>query len=194
MPTKTPLQVSDRDKTTLMRLRNRLGLRGLIRLLQSDLHPQRKVDGGSRGAPRTPPTRQCLLAALYHARLCKGHITIPAFAKRLDKVVEIKYSRRTPPAYRSLISVEADLRRGLRVTDHKMYLNALSGLLFWRFAHVNAFWGYGVSGPPHLLITPRRPAELIEWIDASIRRSGVSEQSLREKYLVPMDASGSAPK
>lgn len=174
-------QVSARDRATLKRLRNRLGLNGLMRLIQSDPQPQRKMDGGSPGAPRTQPTRQCLLAALYHARLCKGPITIPAFAKRVDKVVEIKYSRRTPPAYRSLISVEADLRRGLRVTDDKMYLRALSGLLFWRFAHVNASWGYYMSGPPHLLITPKRPAELIEWIDASIRSSGVSERVLREK-------------
>jgi hypothetical protein len=180
LPAKPRPLISDRDRATLMRLRNRLGLNDLIRLLQSDPSPQRKAHGGSRGAPRTNPTRQCLLAVLYHCRLCcKGHITIPAFAKQLDKVVEIKYSRRTPPAYRSLVSLEADLRRGLRLKDHKMYHVAFSGLLFWRFTHVNASWGYYLYGPPHLLVKPKRPAELIEWIDAAIARSGVSEQSIR---------------
>lgn len=192
--TKLPSQVSDRDRATMTRLRKRLGVNGLIKLLQSDPQPDRKGASGSRGAPPTQPTRQCLLAILYHCRLCKGHITIPAFAKRLDKVVAIEYSRRTPLAYRSLISVEADLRRGLRRADHKMYLVGLSGLLFWRFTHVNASWGYYFSGTPHLLVTPKKPAELIGWIDAAIERSGVSEQSIRQLYQVSVDALRSSPK
>lgn len=104
-PTKPTSRVSERDVATLTRLRNRLGPTALIKLIQSDLQTLTKAGSISRGAPRMEPTRQCLLAVLYHSRLCKGHITIPAFAKRLERVVEIKYSRTTPPTYRSLISL-----------------------------------------------------------------------------------------
>jgi len=177
--------ISDRDRSTILRLRNRLGRDGLVQLVDSE--PQLERKPGPRGAPRMHRTRQCLLAILYQCRLSKGQITIPAFARRLQKVVKIEYSRRSPPAYLtygSLTSLEADLRRGLRETDRDAYLAGFSGLFLWRFNlnQLNERVGYYSFGSPHLRVTPKKPAELIGWIDAAIESAGFSEQAFRQLY------------
>ena len=135
-------RVSERDDATLTRLERRLGRHGLIEYLQS--RPEPKPIKKSSGPPRVTRRRQCLLAVLYHCRLARGHTSISAFAKRLPSIVEIKSSRRTPPSYTSIKStsaLEADLRRGIRESSSKDYLNMLDGLLIWRFVHVNPEWG-----------------------------------------------------
>jgi hypothetical protein len=158
-------------------------------LIQSDPQFQKKVDGGSRGAPRVSPTRQCLVAALYHCRLCKGHISIPAFAKLVEQVVKIEYSHTSPPVYRSASGFEADLRRGLHRTDDNACEAAFAGLWLWRFEprepDVDARVGYYCFAPPHshLRIRPKRPDILIEWIDAAIESAGLTVEDCRKLYL-----------
>lgn len=68
-----------------------------------------------------------------------------------------------------------DLRRGLREnTDtDSTYQHMRGALFFWRFNHVNPKWGFYIGPLPHLLVTPKKPAELIEWIDIAIQQSGV---------------------
>jgi hypothetical protein len=120
-----------------------------------------------------------------------GQTSISAFAKRLPSIVEIKSSRRTPPNYTSIKStgaLEAELRRGIRESSSKDYLNMLDGLLGWRFAHVDPRWGFGVSGLPHLFVTPKKPIELIQWIDARIKASAVSEDQIKQRYKKPVVA------
>jgi hypothetical protein len=62
-------------------------------------------------------------------------------------------------------------------------MDMMKGLVWWRFTHVNPVWGFAVSGRPHLLVTPRKPAELIAWIDAAIKVSGVPETLLKNALL-----------
>jgi hypothetical protein len=173
-------KVSARDLASLLRLRRRMGPEELIRFIQS-LSDDKRLPK-ARGAPRMSRTRQGLLAALYDFRECKGHTTISAFANRLPRIVEIKYSRRTPPvytSYKSVAALETDLRRGLRDDSKKDRLNMISTLIWWRFNHVNPLWGFYGGPRPHLLIMPKNPSEMIGWIDAAIKLSGVDERILR---------------
>jgi hypothetical protein len=140
--------------------------------------PDQKTANKPKGAPKIKRTRQCLLAALYHCRLCKSKMTIPAFARGLPKVVEIKWSRTSPPTYvtyKSQNALEADLRRGLRENTVSDWTDAFWGWIFWRTTHVNPKWGFQVGPNPHLLVTPKKPTELIDWIDAFIQAKGLEE-------------------
>jgi hypothetical protein len=133
-------------------------------------------------------SRQGLLAALYLCRICQSHMTVSAFAKRLPQVVEIKYSRRTPPVYitwKSDAALEADLRRGLQAASAKYCTVWVDFLLLWRFSHVNPHWGFGGGPQPHLHITPKKPAEMIRWIEALIKRFGLPEGVLKAHFQFP---------
>jgi hypothetical protein len=178
-----PQKVSARDEATILRLRRKMGKADLIRYVQSV--PDRKANRKPSGAPRMKRTRQGLLAALYLFRECQSHATISAFAGRLPQVAEIKYSRRVPPVYityKSAAALETDLRRGLQVNSEKDRRTMVDALLFWRFFHVNPFWPFGCGPQPHLLITPKKPAEIIRWIDATIKLSGVPEDVVKQRF------------
>jgi hypothetical protein len=183
--TAPPQKVSGRDEKTILRLRRKMGQHGLIRYIQS--LSDKKVKRKPPGAPRMTRARQGLLAALYQFRICQRNTTVSAFARRLPQVVEIKYSRRIPPiyiTYKSAGALEADLRRGLQVDSEKDLRRMVDAMLFWRFFHVNPFWP-NVCGPrPHLLITPRKPAEMIGWIDAAIKLSGVPDHVIKQRFTI----------
>jgi hypothetical protein len=113
-------------------------------------------------------------------------MTIPAFARRLTQVVEIKWSRTSPPTYASYKSqnaLEADLRRGLRENSASNLADAFRCWIFWRTNHVNPTWGFMVGPNPHLIVTPKKPTELIDWIDAAIQAFGLEEQ-LVERFKI----------
>jgi hypothetical protein len=181
--------ISVRDSVTLFRLLRRMGPQKLIKLVRSLPEPQPIKK--SPGSPRMKRTRQSLLAVLYHCRMACGRTSISAFASRLPSIVEIRSSRRTPPIYASAknkSALEIDLRRGIKRSSSKDkdYLDILYGLFFWRFNHVNPYWGFYASGPPHLLVTPKKPTELTKWIDATIKASGVPEDQIRQRYKKPL--------
>jgi len=118
-------------------------------------------------------------------------MSVSAFARRLPQVVEIKSSRKAPLVYtqpRSIAALEADLRRGLRMVlaDDAVLHRMMEGLLWWRFNKVNPRWGFIISGPPYLAITPKRPAELLSWIDAAVKLTG-NEESIKRRFAREWD-------
>jgi hypothetical protein len=60
----------------------------------------------------------------------------------------------------------------------------VDAMLFWRFFHVNPFWPNVCAPRPHLLITPRKPAEMIGWIDAAIKLSGVPDHVIKQRFTI----------
>jgi hypothetical protein len=130
-----------------------MGQHGLIRYIQS--LSDKKVKRKPPGAPRMTRGRQGLLAALYQFRICQSHTTVSAFARRLPKVVEIKYSRRVPPiyiTYKSPGALEADLRRGLQVDSEKDLRRMVDAM--------------------------------IGWIDAAIKLSGVPDHVIKQRFTI----------
>jgi hypothetical protein len=176
-------QISARDQAALVRLRRRFGEAGVRDILRSLPESPRKHSGG---APRMRSTRQCLLAFLYYCKCCKDPpVSVAFFAQNVGKVVEIKYSRRTPPnhiSHKTIPALETDVRRGLKKISEKDYRDAVAGLLWWRFIHVNPRWGFGFSGPPLLTVIPKKPETMIAWIDAAIRSAGASPELVSQQY------------
>jgi hypothetical protein len=165
------VQISGRDRATLLRLLRRLGTAGLHRLIE-DL--PRNVYRG-RGAPRER-LRQSLAVALFVLWECRERTKFRgSFAKRIARVVEIKYARRPldyEPWYRTDEALSRDVRRGLRQLDLKEIVNSLRGLVWWRHHHVNPQWPFmiGQAGR-HIVIAVRDAEVLFAWIDAAILRS-----------------------
>jgi hypothetical protein len=189
--------ISLRDQQTLSRLLRRIGRRNLIDFIET--LPDAKTLKGKSGAPRTDGMRRAFLAVLYLCRLSKGPVSIPVFARRIQQVVDIRYSRRLPPNYTQSKSVEAlerDLRRGLSEDAGNTLSGIVHGLVWWRFNHVNPRWGFTASsGRTHLRIEPKNPAELVSWIDGAIARAGVRDELQQgfQKFVSP-EHSGMPPK
>jgi hypothetical protein len=113
-------------------------------------------------------------------------MTVPAFAKLLPRVIEIKWSRSSPPNYRTYKSqngLEMDLRRGLHERADNI-MDGVGSLVWWRFTFANGLWGFYIGPLPHLRVTPKKPSELIEWIDAAIQASGVTKEQLIELFKI----------
>ena len=170
-------QISARDQAALVRLRRRFGEAGVLDILRSLPESPQKHSGS---APRMRSTRQCLFSIFILLQVLQRSASFVAFfAQNVGKVVEIKYSRRTPPnhiSHKTIPALETDIRRGLKKISEKDYRNAVAGLLSWRFIHANPRWGFGFSGPPLLMVIPKKPETLIAWIDAAIRSAGASPE------------------
>jgi hypothetical protein len=63
-------------------------------------------------------------------------------------------------------------------------MDGVGSLVWWRFTFANGPWGFYIGPLPHLRVTPKKPSELIEWIDAAIQASGVTKEQLIELFKI----------
>ena len=182
--TAPPQKVSARDEKTILRLRRKMGQHGLIRYIQSlsDKKVKRKPPGAPRMTRATGPPRGALSIQDMPKAYDSFRFRETPTSSRRNQILP----SHTPDLHHVQVGwcLEADLRRGLQVDSEKDLRRMVDAMLFWRFFHVNPFWP-NVCGPrPHLLITPRKPAEMIGWIDAAIKLSGVPDHVIKQRFTI----------
>jgi hypothetical protein len=168
------VQISNRDRATLIRLQRCLGTAALHRLID-DL----PTDGHTgRGAPREPRLRQSLAVALFALWQCRDRKkSWGSFPTTIRRIVEIQYARRGSaykPCFPTDDALRKDVERGLAHPDERQIANMLQCFVGWRRDHVDARWGFLIGGGAptrNALVTVKRPEILFALIDAALLRA-----------------------
>ena len=169
---RTAKPLSARDLDTLRRLDARYGRQQFLELIKSMPEPPSRR---KPGAPQQVPLRPAFLTALYYFATCRRRTSISAFSRELPEVLEVRFGRSVangPPQYlllkKSIPAIEQDIRRGMQYANKKLVDKMIWFWICWRMMMVNPAWGFTIADQQHILVKPKRPRRVIEWIDAGI--------------------------